>query len=198
MAKNDLENRVGKLEQTVDAFSKELRLAFHYIDSDAASSLTKSRLVMEKLLLEIYTTEMGREPHKPMLGDMLADNQFTRKIERRICSRMNSIRDMGNLGPHGEAVESSDAATVLDDLCEVLDWYLRKYRHLQSPPAQEKPVADREAAAQKSTPAEPDEFPLLKMVADYEAGEKQKQKSRLGWNRRTFLLLLGVARQSLL
>jgi formylglycine-generating enzyme len=196
MAKDDLENRVGKLEQAVDAFSKELRLAFHYIDSDAASSLTKSRLVMEKLLLEIYTTEMGREPHKPMLGDMLADNQFTRKLERRICSRMNSIRDMGNLGPHGEAVESSDAATVLDDLCEVLDWYLRKYPHRASAPAQDKPAAERDAAAvQKSAPADADEQPLLKLIDEYEAGQKRKQKPRLGWNRRTIvtLLIVGVS-----
>ena len=58
---------------------------------------------------------------------MLTDNLFTRRIDRRILSRMNAIRDMGNLGPHGESVEPSDAARVLDDLCEVLDWYLRRY-----------------------------------------------------------------------
>jgi hypothetical protein len=82
---------------------------------------------MEKLLLKIYTIEMGQEPRKPLLGEMLADNQFSRKIERRILSRMNAIRDMGNLGPHGEPVEPSDAAKVLDDLCEVMDWYLGRY-----------------------------------------------------------------------
>jgi hypothetical protein len=40
---------------------------------------------------------------------------------------MNAIRDMGNLGPHGERVEASDAARVLDDLCVILDWYLQRY-----------------------------------------------------------------------
>jgi hypothetical protein len=127
MSVNDLEARVSKLERAVATFSEELRLAFRYIQSDAASSLTKSRLVMEKVLREVFTLEMGQEPRKPLLGEMLADNQFTRKIERRILSRMNAIRDMGNLGPHGETVEPSDAAKVLDDLCEVLDWYLRHY-----------------------------------------------------------------------
>ncbi len=127
MAADDLERRVHRLERAVAAFAEELRLAFRYIRSDAASSLTKSRLVMEKLLLKIFTLEMGHDPRKPLLGEMLADNQFTRKIERRIVSRMNAIRDMGNLGPHGEPVEPSDAAKVLDDLCEVLDWYLRRY-----------------------------------------------------------------------
>src|SRR5262249_40941097 len=35
--------------------------------------------------------------------------------------------DLGNLGPHGERVEATDAARVLDDLCEVLEWYLQRY-----------------------------------------------------------------------
>jgi tetratricopeptide (TPR) repeat protein len=124
MAKADLEDRVRKLERAISAFSAELHLALEYIHRDAGSSLTKSRVVLEKLLVGIYATEMGHEPRKPLLGDMLTDNQFTRKLDRRILTRMNSIRDMGNLGPHGVAVEPSDAARVLDDLCEVLDWYL--------------------------------------------------------------------------
>jgi formylglycine-generating enzyme required for sulfatase activity len=34
---------------------------------------------------------------------------------------------MGNLGVHGESVLREDAARALDDLCEVLDWYLQRY-----------------------------------------------------------------------
>jgi hypothetical protein len=82
--------------------------------------------------VQIYTAEMGKEPKKPLLGDMLADNQFTRKIERRILSRMDSVRNMGNLGPHGEAVEASDATRVLEDLCSILDWYLQRYQASQT------------------------------------------------------------------
>jgi hypothetical protein len=124
---NDLESRISKLEKSLSAFSGELRLALHYVQPDAASSLTKSRAVLEKLLVEVYIAEMGRSPRKPLLGEILADNQFTKRIERRILSRMNAIRDLGNLGPHGEPVQPSDAIRVLDDLCEVLDWYLRSY-----------------------------------------------------------------------
>ena len=127
MGTNDLGHRVGSLEKQFRTYSEELLLALRYIQPDAASSLTKSRVVLEKLVLGLYTSEMGQEPRKPFLGDMLADNQFTRKIERRIVSRMNAIRDMGNLGPHGEPVHPSDAARVLEDLCEVLDWHSRRY-----------------------------------------------------------------------
>jgi len=133
---NELEMRVRKMENALEVYSQELVFARHYLQTqppDAASSLTKSRIVLEKLLIRLYVLEMSKEPRKPLLGDILADNQFTRKIERRILARMHSIRDMGNLGPHGASVEPSDAARVLEDLCEVLEWYLQNYANLPPP-----------------------------------------------------------------
>jgi hypothetical protein len=146
----DLEARVRKIEQEFAAFAQEIRLAYRYIRPDAASSLTKSRIVMEKLLLKVYKAEMGKEPRKPLLGDMLADNQFTRKIDRRILSRMNAIRDMGNLGPHGESVQPNDAERVLDDLCTVLDWCLSRYA---SKMRKRRGSSEASAAGQPTAPA---------------------------------------------
>ncbi|HLW65849.1 MAG TPA: DUF4145 domain-containing protein [Gemmataceae bacterium] len=123
----DLDRKVRPFLQALPAYSEDIQLACEYVEPDAASSLTKSRIVMEKLLIEVFKREMGTEPRKPLLGEILNDNQFTRKLDRRILSRMNAIRDMGNLGPHGERVEASDAARVLDDLCVILDWYLQCY-----------------------------------------------------------------------
>lgn len=125
---HDLERKLRELCQTFPAFAEELQFAWDYVQTDPGSSLTKSRLITEKLLMELYQAEMEREPKKPLLGEMLLDNQFTRKLDRRICSRMNAIRDMGNLGPHGERVEPSDARRVLEDVCEVLDWYHQRPR----------------------------------------------------------------------
>jgi hypothetical protein len=135
MTTDELERRVNRLEKSFTELAEELRLALRYVRPDAGSSLTKSRLILEKILVQLYAAQTGREPKKPLLGDMLADNQFTRHIDRRMVSRMNAIRDMGNLGPHGEPVEASDAARVLEDLCEVLDWYLQRIR----PPVKEPP-----------------------------------------------------------
>jgi hypothetical protein len=135
----DLENRVSRLERALSGFSEELRLAYRYIQPDAGSSLTKSRLILEKLLVQVYTTEIGHEPRKPLLGEMLADNQFTRKVDRRILSRMSSVRDMGNLGPHGEVVKASDAVVVLENLCEVLDWYLERSHTVRRSPEPRRP-----------------------------------------------------------
>src|SRR5262249_43153145 len=94
---DDLERRVIKLGNAFSEFSAELRFALGYIRTDAASSLTKSRVILERLSLRIYRAEMGRDPRRPLLGDLLNDNQFTRKFERRILSRMNAIRELGNL-----------------------------------------------------------------------------------------------------
>jgi hypothetical protein len=87
---------------------------------------------MEKLIFQIYKLEMGREPTKPLLGEVLRDNQFTKKLDRRLLSRMNAIRDVGNLGSHGVTVEPTDAVRVLEDLCEILDWCLNRYNAANS------------------------------------------------------------------
>jgi hypothetical protein len=162
MSNKELERRVGRLEKTLASYAAELRFAYNYLRPDAGSSLTKSRIILEKVVVQVYLTEIGREPKKPLLGDMLADNPFTRKLDRRILSRMNAIRDLGNLGPHGEYVEESDAARVLDDLCEVLDWYLPRYGQ-QRPPAdpergrRKRESAEGPVAEEKPTRREPDQ-----------------------------------------
>jgi hypothetical protein len=122
----DLDTQVVVWSALHPQFAEHLERAAAYIASDPASSLTKSRIVAEKLVVELFTAEMGHPPRKPLLGDILTDPQFTGRIERRMLSRLHAIRDMGNLGPHGEHVERSDAERVLWDLFEVLDWYARR------------------------------------------------------------------------
>ena len=75
MPVHDLESRVNRLAKALSPYSQHLRLALRYVQPDAASALTKSRLVLEKVLVRIYMAEMGQEPRKPLLGDVLADNQ---------------------------------------------------------------------------------------------------------------------------
>jgi hypothetical protein len=190
MIPEDLQTRVSTLEKAVATFSEELRLALRYIPSDAGSSLTKSRIILERLVIQIYVTEMGHEPKKPMLGDMLLENQFTHKIERRILSRMNAIRDMGNLGPHGESVEASDAARVLDDLCEVLDWFLQRYQlpvaahSVHEPAILQAALVDpeREEHIQRAAPKrKAEEVPEVLPVPLVEEDDLPKQKPTSRW-----------------
>ena len=126
-----LENKVQVIEQKLDSLSHEFKTAFNYLQSDPAGSLNKTRIVMEKILFDIYNHEMGEPPKKKLIGDILKNNQFTRKIERRILSRIHAIRDMSNLGTHGEMVYKEDAIDILDNLIEVIMWYFDKYLSIE-------------------------------------------------------------------
>jgi hypothetical protein len=151
MPDHDLERRVNRLTIALTEYSQELRLALQYVQRDPGSALTKARSILEKLLVRVYTAEMVQEPRKALLGDMLVVNQFTRKIVRRILSRMNAIRDIGNLGPHGESVEPSDAARALDDLCEVLEWYLGRYTvAVAGTPTTQEPISETSSPEPKA------------------------------------------------
>jgi hypothetical protein len=119
-----LADRIAALEARVAELGSFLHLALGYLSSDPASSLTKSRVVLEKVLLALYRGAMKKEPARPMIGDMLSDKAFTGMIPRRIAARMNAIRDMSNLGPHGEEVHATDAIRVMRDLIDVLEWYV--------------------------------------------------------------------------
>src|SRR5437868_9072627 len=104
-----LERRVRDVARARPGDRRDLELALSYVESDASSALTKIRIVLERTVVELYTREMGEPPKKPLLGDMLANTQFSKRIERRILSRMHAVRDMANLGAHGEAVLGHDA-----------------------------------------------------------------------------------------
>jgi hypothetical protein len=125
--KEALAGRVASLEARLAELASYLQLALQYLTSDPQSSLTKARIILEKVLLALYRRAMKKEPKRPMIGEMLSDKVFTARIPRRIVARMNAIRDMSNLGPHAEAVEPTDAVRVMRDLLEVLEWYVVKY-----------------------------------------------------------------------
>lgn len=117
-------DRIAALESRVAELGTFLQSAVSYLSSDPAGSLTKSRVILEKVLLALYRAVMKKEPARPMIGDMLADKAFMATIPRRIGTRMNAIRDMSNLGPHGEEVDATDAIRVMRDLVDVLEWYV--------------------------------------------------------------------------
>jgi hypothetical protein len=119
-----LAGRIAALEARVAELGTFLHSALGYLSSDPASSLTKSRVILEKVLLALYRGAIKKELSRPMIGDMLADKAFMATIPRRIAARMNAIRDMSNLGPHGEEVDAADAIRVMRDLIDVLEWYV--------------------------------------------------------------------------
>jgi hypothetical protein len=119
-----LAERAVALAIKVPEFASEMQHALEYVTSDPPSSLTKSRIVLEKMLLVLYRSAMKKEPKRAMIVEMLSDKVFTATIPRRFLARMTAVRDMSNLGAHGEPVEPMDASRVLSDLLELLDWFV--------------------------------------------------------------------------
>lgn len=121
---SNLSKQIFSLEKRVDNLTDYLKSALNYLSSDPQSSLTKCRIVLEKILTTLYIHEMGKEPIKAMIGNILSDKDFAAKIPPRIKARMNFIREISNLGPHGGEVQIEDANHVLADTLYLVDWYI--------------------------------------------------------------------------
>lgn len=129
MMEESLESRVARLIEGGGRIALELRRAIVYADVDPKSSLTKSRIILEIILNEIYGQEIGSQPKGSMIASLLKEKQFAQKIDKRILVRMNSVREMGNLGPHDSGtVLSEDAKRVILDLCDIIEWYQNTYK----------------------------------------------------------------------
>src|SRR5207247_2382183 len=123
----DLEDRIHRLEEAFTAFADELHSAVDHLHTEAEVSVVKARTVLEGLLVELFVREMGKEPRKCEIGDMLADNQFTRKLDSVVLNKMTNVKNYGNIAIHVKFanavqppphVHPKDAAKVLDDLCD--------------------------------------------------------------------------------
>ena len=122
-----LSDRISRIETFLAELSVYLHASLDYVASDPQSSLTKCRIVLEKVLRCIYAQEMQRQPTGAMVGNILSDKDFVGRLPRRMLARMNAIRDIANLGPHGGEVESGDAVRAVRDLVDVLEWFVCNY-----------------------------------------------------------------------
>ncbi len=120
----DIAKQIEALEKQIDTYADYLKAAFRYLNSDPQSSLTKCRIVLEKTLTSVYIKEIRKEPRKGMIGNILSDKEFTTKIPQSTRAKMNFIREIANLGPHGGEVEVEDAILVLRVTISVVQWYV--------------------------------------------------------------------------
>jgi hypothetical protein len=116
---------IAPLEDRLPGLADDLRSAVAYLISDPQSSLTKARISLEKALLARYRKVMKKEPKQVAVGQMLHDQAFTASIPRRVLAWMNAVREMSNLGAHGDEVDPTDAARAMQDLIKVLEWLVQ-------------------------------------------------------------------------
>jgi hypothetical protein len=128
---SSLEKRIIELEKLVSKLGEHLKFALTYLETDPKSSVVKSRIMLENILKDVYLTEMGSEiKTASIIGDTLKNYEFMSKIDKNIVTHLKTLREWCNLGPHDDAqVYSKNAMVVLDSICEVINWYWKKYNY---------------------------------------------------------------------
>lgn len=126
----DLSRRINAVQARTPELAPLLRQALRALRGDPAQALGCCREALEQVLAAVYRRELHRD--LPSGHDPLEDPSFTRRLERRIVLRMWSARAFVGLAPGAEPgprehIESADAARALQDLCELLEWYLSRY-----------------------------------------------------------------------
>lgn len=157
MTTPNLKQHLKELEARLAGLAKQVELALSYREGDPHASLNKTRSVLEKLLLDMHATEFETIPKKATLAELLGNTQLTRNIPARIRHRMEGIQGFGNLGSHLSEVTASDARRAMDDLIEIIDWYLSLYRSNQASnePTPEPPMTRSQVLAAELALAEP-------------------------------------------
>jgi len=59
-----LSEQIEILGKKIESLGDYLKSALTYLDSDPQSSLTKCRIVLEKMLNSLYFHEIGKEPKR--------------------------------------------------------------------------------------------------------------------------------------
>jgi hypothetical protein len=123
----ELDTRIDNLAAAVGQLYPMLKDALRYVTEDPQISLTKSRIVLERVLQSVYPSVTGRNIGRATLGNILNDKEFSAKVCGRVRARMNLIRELANLGPHGGRATEEDSTLVLRVLVDVLDWCAATY-----------------------------------------------------------------------
>jgi hypothetical protein len=118
-----LEKAVKLLEIHIAGVAGHLRKALEYAHSDPGASLVKTRQVFEKVLLDAYS-QQSVPPKRSAINGILCDTQFTQGLDPRVFARMRHLQELGNIAAHGHKVLPADATRALEDVCEVVEWYL--------------------------------------------------------------------------
>ena len=125
--RDDILPRIEALETSMEGLGHQLGLALKYRDSDPHGALGKCRGVLESLLIDIHRREAGEPPERAGLLDLIRSRAIHKTVPRRVMTRMQTVRDLGNVGSHLGEVNDADATLALGCMSEVIGWYLKRY-----------------------------------------------------------------------
>lgn len=127
MPSKALKERIKKFNLSDQEIKRNLETALDLVETDPALSIARTRMTLEVIIKNIFKKNGKALPPSADIRSLLKTNFAFKSIEPRIMTRMHTIRSMGNLGIHSENVNNKDALMGLENLCDVMDWYIGKY-----------------------------------------------------------------------
>src|SRR4051812_28038240 len=127
MGEETLTDRVAQLTRALPWIGPELKAALDKATSDRKESLSKSRLVLEKIVKELAVYE-GVEPKGRTPGQILEDKKIKQLPPVEIYCEMRYVYAVASeYGSHVGEPRAEIAITALNRLCQIVDWYTTEY-----------------------------------------------------------------------
>ena len=124
--------RILILSQYFPEYSQSLNKALNYAIDDPSAGLLKSRQILEEICKTIWNKYENSPP--PSIFDIFNNDKIKNKTPKRVLNRIHSLRNICNLGIHGEAVTHDDVLMSLNHLFVLLDWYGMTHNNLNQLP----------------------------------------------------------------
>jgi hypothetical protein len=129
----NLESKFYALTTTLDI--KDFHSSLLVFASDPKMALVKNRTIIEHIAKIIFDREIGRPSKTIMLEDMI--NQITKQsdnVPAIILAHMRTVNNLGNVGGHIHAINSSARSLVTHDYSSsfsatllIAEWFFSEY-----------------------------------------------------------------------
>ena len=124
--------RILILSQYFPEYSDSLNKALNYALDDPSAGLLKSRQILEDICKTIWM-KYENSP-APSIYDIFNNETIKSNTPKRVLNRIHSLRNICNLGIHGEPVTHDDVLMSLNYLFVLLDWYGMTHNNLNQLP----------------------------------------------------------------
>ncbi|CCG40423.1 DEAD/DEAH box helicase family protein [Magnetospirillum molischianum] len=144
--------------------------AEHYLHSDPTSALTKLRIFGEQLTKAIYWELRLKRPEDQHFDALISASEFKQALPKVILDKLHILRREGNKAAHGQVIDTSRAAWVLEEAAQLGHWFLVRFQGAkpdQLPPF--RPVPEPRDKAESGADRESLEQQLAALVAERDA-----------------------------
>lgn len=130
--------RILILSQYFPEYANFLNKALNYALEDPSAGLLKSRQILEEICKNIWSKH--ETTPAPSIFDIFNNQEIKSNTPKRVLNRIHSLRNICNIGVHGELVTSDDVLMSLNHLFVLLDWYGMTHNNLNQLPVAIQPA----------------------------------------------------------